>query len=252
MNIPLQRLVSTLESRLPDLQRQRSSNPFANDVFEAVDDLRHLGRHILEGNTRVNYAARVRQERELWKKLTDLLSNRSVENQQRYAATFDTAEQILRFADSTEPPRDGHLGILRITRKQFGFVQTDYGFAIVKEEPIGVRFSSGAVYLALKWAKQYDSSCSFGSESKHEKSFWIDDLLFLHGDARYRTLPQELTLNTESDVETWFKFLADVFRQYGHDVLSNRPGIFEKMEKAQAQRDQEYRQEMDRRYGAPH
>ena len=56
-------------------------------------------------------------------------------------------------------------------------------------------------------------------------------------------------LNTESDVQNWSKFLAGVFKQYGHDVLSNQPGIFEKLAKAQAQRDQEYTQEMDRLYG---
>jgi len=50
-------------------------------------------------------------------------------------------------------------------------------------------------------------------------------------------------------VENWFKFLAGVFKQYGHDVLSNQPGIFEKLAKAQAKRDPEYTREMDCRYG---
>lgn len=244
--MPLQKLVEKLELDLPHLERERSSNGFANDVFEATGDLRALARRVLDHDTRVNYPVRAREEIELWKKLTDILQRRSSEEQERYAAIFETAQQILQDVQTVEPPKDGHLSILRIIRDQFGFVQTDYGFAIVNEEPAGIRFSSGKIYLELKWAKKHDSSCSFGRESQTRESFWIDDLLFMHGDQRYRTLPQDLALNTEGDVGKWFKFLADVFKQYGRDVLTNQPGIFEKLAKAQAQRDQEYTQQMDR------
>jgi hypothetical protein len=238
-----------LESYLPELQHERSSSGFANDIFEAVDDLRHLGHLILNGDTRVNYPARVQQERELWKLLNDLLPKRSPEDQKRYAPMFEAAEEILQFAESIQLPKDGHLGILRIIREQFGFLQADYRFAIVKEQPIGIRFSSEAVYLELNWAKHHNSSCSFGPESNPTRAFWLDDLLFMYGDPRYRTLPEELALNTESEVESWFKFVADLLKQYGRDVLSNQPGIFDKLAKAQAERDREYTQEMDRLYG---
>ncbi|HJX85226.1 MAG TPA: hypothetical protein VJ723_12860 [Candidatus Angelobacter sp.] len=50
MTLPLQSLVSKLESRLPELERQRSLHPFANDMFEAVDDLSHLGAQGLENS----------------------------------------------------------------------------------------------------------------------------------------------------------------------------------------------------------
>ncbi|HEY1528418.1 MAG TPA: hypothetical protein VGH51_19505 [Candidatus Angelobacter sp.] len=249
MTQSLQELVSGLESYLPELERQRSSSGFANDVFEAIDDLRHLGHYILEGNTRVDYPVRVGQERELWKTLADLLRKRPAEDQQRYAKIFGEAEQILRFAETIQPSRDGHLGVLRIIRKQFGFLTTDYHFRVAHQKPTGMRFSSGTVYVNLEWAKEYSSSCSFGAESNPTKSFWIDDLLFMHGDERYRTLPEDLALNTERDVENWFKVLADIVKQYGRDVLSNQPGIFEKLAKAQAQRDREYTEEMNRLHG---
>ncbi|HLJ29457.1 MAG TPA: hypothetical protein VKY85_22300 [Candidatus Angelobacter sp.] len=246
MTQSLGKLVSQLEFYLSELESQRSLGTFANDVFEATDDLLHLGRYILAGNTRVNYPARIHQERELWRQLTDLLRKRSPEDQQRYAAIFGMAEQTLRFAETFQPAKDGHLGILRIIRKHFGFLQTDYGFAIVKEEPIGIRFSSGEVFLELEWAKKHNSSCSFGAESSAEQPFWIDDLLFMYGDVRYGTLPADLALHTEADVERWFTFLAGVFKQYGRDVLSNQPGIFDKLAKAQAERDREYVQKMNR------
>src|SRR5947209_3824177 len=130
MTQSFERLAGELRSSLPELERQRSSSAFANDVFEAVDDLLHLAGYVLEGNTRVNYPARVHQEQQLWKTLTDLLRNRPAEDQQRYARIFGEAEEILRFAATIQLPKDGHLGILRIIREQFGFLEMDYGFRI--------------------------------------------------------------------------------------------------------------------------
>jgi hypothetical protein len=250
MTQSLQELVSAWESYLPELEHQRYLSGFANDLFEAADDLRHLGSYILEGNTRVDYPARVHQERQLWKTLADLLRNRPAEDQLRYAKMFGEAEQILQFAKTIQPPRDGHLGVLRAIRQQFGFLEMDYGFRVTDESAVGLRFSSGAVYVQLQWAKKYSSSsCWFGPQSDAKHSFWIEDLLFMYGDGRYRTLPEDLGLDTENDVQRWFTFLAGIFKQYGHDVLTNRPGVFEELAKAQGQRGHEYTQEMDRLYG---
>jgi hypothetical protein len=72
-------------------------------------------------------------------------------------------------------------------------------------------------------------------------------------DNSYRTISREsreLKLDTEAKVEEWFRFLAGVFKRYGKDVLTNRPGVFEELEQAQSQRDREYTQEMDARYGS--
>lgn len=249
MTQSLKELVSLLESRLPELERHRSSNGFANDVFEAADDLCHLGQYVLDSDTRVDYPARVRQELELWNTLKDLLQKKSAEDQQRYRVIFETADQILRFAKNVQPPADGHLGVLRVIREQFGFLKTEYGFRATGQSPTGLRFSSGAVYLELAWAKQWSNSCGFGSESDPKKSFWIKDLLFMHDDQRYRTLPDELMLETENAVENWFKFLASIFKQYGRDVLTNQTGIFQRLTGARAEWDREYIQEMNRLYG---
>jgi hypothetical protein len=241
--------VEVLARHVADLEPRRHSDPFANDVYEAAWYWRDLGNWVLEKNTRTNFPARAREEFALLEQLKDKLVEKPAEEQKEYSPVFETAERILKVVENVEPPRDGHLGILRIIREQFDFLQTDYGFALLKEEPIGVRLSSGEVYLELQWAKKHNSSCSFGPESNPKKSYGIDDLLFMYGDQRYRTLPDELGLYTESDVERWFTFLASIFKQYGRDVLSNRPGIFTELAKAQAQRDQEYTQAMNRLYG---
>lgn len=241
--------VDALARHVADLEPERSTDAFANDVYEAAWYWRDLGNWVLENNTRTNFPARAREELASMDDLRRLLLTRSSEEQTKYAPMFETAEKVLRVVESVHPSKGGHLGVLRVIREQFGFLQTEHSFAIAKEERIGIRFSSGKVYLELEWAKNYHMSCSFGLELNPRESFWIDDLLFMYGDPRYRTLPEELALNTESDVERWFQSLADTFKQYGNDVLSNKPGIFEKLEQAQAERDREFTREMNSQYG---
>ena len=153
---------------------------------------------------------------------------------------LEVSWELLNHVETVQPPKDGHLGVLRVLRQYFGFLRTEYGFAVADEQPTGVRFSSGAVYLRLEYSNYSRLSCAFGSAARKEAHFWIDDLLFLYRDSRYRTLPQSLKLDTTEDIERWFRFVAEVFRQYGHDLLSDQPGIFDRLEGAQAERDAEY------------
>jgi hypothetical protein len=246
MNESLQKAVIELERQLPELERQRTSDTFANDLYEAAYYWCELGRWVLENNTKVNYPERVRGERELLAKLHEILRNKSVEGQVKYGPLLNTGGEILRIVGGVQPPSDGHLGFLRIIRGYFRFLQTDYSFSITDEQPTSIRFSSGAVYVKLEHSRDPWLSCLFGPESTEREHFSIRDLLFLNRDERYRTMPEKLAVNTESEVESWFKFIADVFRQYGHGVLRNEPGVFERLAKAQAERDEEYRLEMEK------
>jgi len=247
----LQDHLQWLELSLPDLRKQRNTGPFANDVYEAVDDWCHFARRAVENDTRVNYLRRARGELDLLTKLKEILRAKSDEEQQRYGPLLETAQSMLKEIEMIPLPSDGHLGTLKAIREHFGFLRTEYGFEITDEQPMGVRFSSGAVFLNLEYSMNLSLSCSFGPDSEAGKEFGIDDLLFMFGDRRYRELPQSLVLNTESDVERWFRFIADVFKQYGREVLSNQPGIFDRLAQAQALRDAEFVAAMNEKYGNP-
>lgn len=238
--------VNDLDALLPQLEKRRSFSPLANDIFEACAYWSKLGHWVLEGNTRVNYPARAAGEMPLLEKLQSMLNQQ--EKDQSFTDALSKGRAILSELQSVSPSKEGHLGILRVIRHEFAFL-ADYGFHIVREEPTGIFFSSNAVYLDLQWARTTDSSCGFGPETPR-KTFWIDDLLYMVHDNRYRTISRELNLDTEAKVQEWFGFLAGVFKHYGRDVLTNRPGIFEELEQAQSQRDREYTQEMDARYGS--
>jgi len=249
MSESLQNAVSEFEAQLPQLERQRASDAFVNDLYEAAAYWCDLGRWVLQKNTKVNYPERVRGELELLTKLESILRGKPSEAQLKYGPLLSTGGEILRMVEGVQPPKDGHLGFLRIVRECFQFLQTDFSFSVTKEQPTSLEFSSGAVYLELECSRDPWMSCLFGPESAERKHFSIQDLLFLHGDQRYRTLPEKLTMSTESEVEDWFRFVAGIFRQYGSEALSNQPGIFDSLAQAQTQRDAEFVAFMNEKYG---
>jgi hypothetical protein len=231
------------------LQDRRQLDGFANAMFEAIDDLLDLGRRLRAGDPKTNYAARVQQEEKLWGELRAELGKRPAEFAIQYWPVFDASMQLLALAREVEPSKTGYHDFLAIVKEQFEFLSVNYGFAIVQEEPVKVRFSSGKVFVQLACVRYVRSSCSFGSESDHDRLFWIDDLLYRYGDERYRSLPNEVMLDERNAIEEWFTSLAEMCRQYGHDVFVDRQGIFEELAVAQKARDAEYSEETERRYG---
>lgn len=197
----------------------------------------------------MNYPERVRGERKLLSKLESILREKPAETQAHYGPLLSTGGEVLQIVGSIQRPKDGHLGFLRIVRECFQFLLADFAFSVTEEEPTRLRFSSGKVYLELACCCDPWMSCQFGPEPSEQEHFWIHDLLYLQGDQRYRTLPEKLTMSTEAEIRDLFLFIADVFKQYGRDVLSNQPGVFDRLVRAQAQRDAEYVAAMNALHG---
>jgi hypothetical protein len=250
-NDKLQSLVCELESFLPRLKAERAIKPIANDCYEAACYWCDLGRWVLESNTKVNFPERAKGERMLLAELQRLLEHKSPEEQKEYGSVLKAGSELGEIVGKVQPPVDGHLGFLRTIRRLFGFLPVDFGFTEAEVQPASIRFSSGAVYLEFDGlALEPWSSCSFGLESPKPRDLRIQDLLYLNHDERYRTLPGRLDMTTEDKIEDWFRFIAEIFRQYGSPVLENRPGIFTELADAQAERDVAYAREMELKFGA--
>jgi hypothetical protein len=237
-----------LKKRLPTLERKRYESGFLNSVFELTDDLCRVADRALNHDTTIDFTPQANYELGFWNRLRIEAEKQSQADRLEYQSVYDLAQQILREMGKVVPPQDGHLGVLRIIREEFAFLHADFGFTAETKKPTGMRFSSGSVYVNLEYAKRRTLSCSFGPESNLDTVFGIADLLFLFGDQGYKE-PEEITLATEKDVESWFKYLADVFKRYGQEILTNEPGIFDKLTTAQNEKDQEYIRQMDERYG---
>src|SRR3974390_3119394 len=189
MSKSLTELVAELESQLPWLAGRSSSDGFAKVVHEAVEYWCHLGTYVLQNDTRVNFPVRSEGQLLWLSKLQQALQSKPAEQQELYGPIFATSSQLLRVIKAVVPPKDGHLGFLKIIRNHFRFLQTEYNFAITGEEPTILRFSSGAVYLHLECIEKLFLSCRFGPEPETDHSLGIRDLLVLYCDEMYRTLP---------------------------------------------------------------
>ena len=239
--------VRELETMLSDLKAQRQSTALANDMYEAAEDWRIAGNYILNGDIRVDYQAHAFSERCLVNALQASLLTKAAEEQTRYARLLRLGAEMVQALQATPSPKDGHLGVLRILREQFRFLEQDYGFYVTKEKPTGLRYSSGQVFLELEYASTSYLSCAFGSESRLQRCFWIEDLLYINQDKRYKSIPCALSLNTADEVEPWFRFVAEIFQEHGKQVLLNELGVFDRLAAAQCERDREIEREMSSR-----
>lgn len=235
-----------LESSVLDLKAERNIGPLQNDVYEAIDDLRHLGQRAAAKDTRVNYPLRAKTESVLFQELRGIVSARAEKDRLRYLPLLDRAEELVRQISQIPIPADGHLGVLKVIRDRFGFLFDQYEFTVTDEQPTIMRLTNGAVIVELGCATQ--SSLSFSMSRDDLGHFWIEDLLYLHGDRRYESVPQAIHLNTETEVDDWFQFISDVLRRYGDQLLRDNPGAFDQLAQAQSQRDAEYAARMNAKH----
>ena len=236
----IQDQVRSIERSLPLLELQRASGPFANDVYEAAVHWRNLGKRAQERDTRVNYPKRAREEKILLAKLSNGLAARAKGLYREYAEVFAIAEKLLDQVEAIPASQEGHFGLLKAVKTMFSFLQANYGFQIRIEEPTCVRYSSSTVYVEFESSANPVLSCSFGPENSGGIRFWIDDLLYLYGDERYQAVRKKKPLETKDEAEEWFAYLAGILKQYGDEVLTNQPEIFERLAVAQALRDREW------------
>jgi hypothetical protein len=245
----LQAVLDELRGELPALERDRSSSAYQNDMFEAVDDWCHLCQRAIDSDTKVDFPKRAGEEMPLLNTLNSTLSAQGTEQAPCFAHILELSRRALLLLAEFKPPEDGHLGVLRIIRDQFSFLSQEFHFRVVAEEPAGVRFSSGQTWIELSAAAMSSLSCSFGPEPPGSGTYWLEDLLYAYGDERFRAIPMQLAIPSTTEVESWFAFVASVFRRYGAELLADRPGIFDRLREAQSVRDAEYTQEMDRKHG---
>jgi hypothetical protein len=209
-------------------------------VYEAAVHWRNLGKRAVEQDTRVNYPRRAQEEKAILVRLLTEVNARTAEDVKEYSDVLSIAEKLLDEVATIPASPEGYLGFLDVVKTAFRFLEEEYRFQILREEPTCVRYSTGQVYVELQYSANPIFSCSFGPDDDREVSFWTDDLLYAYGDERYRIIRKQPPLRNRDEVSVWLSDLADIWRQHGHEVLVNSPGIFERLAIAQEKRDKEY------------
>jgi len=232
----IEELVAVLERYVSALRLGRDRDHCANDLFEAADDALSLARHISNDDRWVDYSGRVAQERDTWRTLAVEFHGMCAGDWQMFAEIREIVNDVLALATARAAEPGGYRGFLKVIQENFKFLETEYAFKLVRSQPTRALYSSGDVDVTLKYANDHASSCMFGPTGSSQV-FWLANLLFLFHDSRYDALTPALSLTSERDIQEWFGYAARILRELGNDVLSNCPGIFEKLAHAQAQQD---------------
>ena len=94
MSKKLERNVELISGWLPRLAENRNSSPLANDVFEAATYWVQLARWFDEGNTKIDFPARAREERLLLETLKTNSAKQQMDSRE-YAPIFDIVDDML-------------------------------------------------------------------------------------------------------------------------------------------------------------
>jgi hypothetical protein len=84
--------LAALESSVSNLTDERNIGPLQNDIYEAIDDLCHLGQRVVAKDMCVKDPRRAQSDLALLERLRDIVSAGAEEDRKRYLALLDRAE----------------------------------------------------------------------------------------------------------------------------------------------------------------
>ena len=167
-----------------------------------------------------------------------------------YEKVMEIGARIIAAGKEYKPPPDGYLGSATIVRETFDFLQSEFRLMPGQDPETAWDYASANVCVCLRLANGSSSCCSLGRPSdKCFGDYSLEDLLFMGGKFVSLALPHGHDIATKADVQAWFTTVANVLRDYGSDVLADKPGAFERLAQAAAERQRLINEECDRLYG---
>ena len=239
--------VEALAAIAAKLKPLRNDTPLANDMFEAAADWADFGRMQIEKPEEENWdlTGRMRQEEELIASLRDYYGKQMYENPD-YATVMEIGAYLIETCKYRKIHPDGWNGILRVLRDTFAFLTSEFGLKSGSDFDGAYEYRSERVGVSLGLPYRIHSSCYVKKISDPSLSFELEDLLFMGGVSTSLALPPGQEFTTEADVQAWFTTVADILRRHGSDVLADRPGAFERLAQASAERDRLHTEECER------
>ena len=246
----ISRDLETLTKLAAKLLPRRNESGLANDMYEAADDWRHLAKSLVEDDGRMMFEAVVQQDEDLWAELRLLYGEALAENSD-YASVMAIGARVIAEGKQRKTRPDSFAGqLLQIIPRTFAFLTTEYGLR-PGDGPEGTfNYASDRVSVSLDLPTAFDSWCRLKRMSGPATDFTLEDLLFMAGKSASLVLPPGQTIDTAEDIQAWFTTVADILRRYGADVLADKPGAFDRLAKAAAERDRLIGEENERLYGA--
>ncbi len=239
--------VEALAALAAKLRPLREDTPLANDMFEAAADWANFGQMQIEKPEEENWdlTGRMQQEEELLASLEDYYGKQMYGNPD-YARVMEIGASLIAACKQRKIHPDGWKGILRILRDTFAFLTSEFGMRPGSGTEGVFEYASERVEVSFRLPNHHDSCCRLTRASDPSRRFELEDLLFMDGVSASLALPPGQEFTTEADVQAWFTTVADILRRHGSDVLADRPGAFERLAQASAERERLHVEECER------
>lgn len=216
-------------------------------MFEAADDWKNFGQLQLEGveQEKWDLTGRMQQEEELLEKLKRFYGE-AIDKDPDFARIMELDAQMIAACKQRKVDPDGWLGIVKVLRRTFAFLTPEFGLRPGPGTDGAFDYSSDRVAISLDLPDQSGSGCWIRQASDQGFGSSLECLLFMCGRTESLALPPGHEFKSEADVQAWFTTVADILRRYGSDVLADRPGAFERLAQAAAERDRLIGEECER------
>ena len=236
--------LTTLAAKLEPL---RNDTPLANDMFEAADFWANFGRSQVGCPEEENWdlTVRMEQEEELYASLKDYYGQEIWSNLD-YTKVMELGARLIEACRRRVIHPDGRNGILRVLRDTFAFLTSEFGLRPGTGTKGAFEYASERVAISLDFPDQLGSGCWIKQASDQGFGSSLECLLFMGGRTESLALPPGQEFKSEADIQAWFTTVADILRRYGSDVLADRPGAFERLAQASAERDRLIGEECER------
>ena len=238
--------IETLAALAAKLRPLRNDMPIINDMFEAADDWKNFGQIQLERvpEERWDLTGRMQQEEELLGRLRRFYGE-AIDRDPDFARIMELGARLIAACKQRKVDPDGWLGIVKVLRQTFGFLASEFGMRSGPGLDGLFDHASDRVSVRLRLPDHFGSSCYVKQTCNPGEEFDLEDLLFMDGVSTSLALPEGQEFTTEADVQAWFTTVADILRRHGSDVLADRPGAFERLAQAAAERERLYVQECE-------
>ena len=129
-----------------------------------------------------------------WKLFDDLRAyyGKALDENADYAKVMAVGARLIAIAKQLKPHPDGPLGVFRIGREIFAFLQSEFGLVPGQTTRTKLDYSSDGVCVKIHYPTQYDSACriiDLANPTLHENPFSLEDLLFMDGRSVSLKLP---------------------------------------------------------------
>ncbi len=233
------------------LKPYRKYKPIVNDMFEAADDWKNFGQLQIERVEQEGWdlTGRMQQEEELLGRLRSFYGE-AIDKDPDFARIMELGARLITACKQRKVDPDGWLGIVKVLRRTFAFLTSEFGLRPGPGPDGAFDYSSDRVAISLDLPNQLGSDCWIKQVSEQGSGFTLECLLFMGGRTESLARPPGHEFKSEADVQAWFTTVADILRRYGSDVLADRPGAFERLAQASAERDRLIGEECERLYGS--